>query len=530
MNRILKNSLLALILTAFAACSGGSGTTIVGNPTSSSSSTITLSQLSGEESTITVPLSVFESTPTISAGLSGRLLTGGSSGASASTSSLEGATIDIKINGVLTNEGLSAEDNYQESLQSVVFILTSLQDGDEVTIIVHKNDGTDVSFTGSVSADAETEVVSDFGALEGAAALADRDLASAVEEYCGAYENGDTDSSTAFGCYLAKAFSLPETSDFAAILADFNEGPVNVTEDILGDVVDSFTGEGERPSYFIYTDYENLPFNSFLAGSASTVEKLAQFAVGLNATGTTAQALQTDVDALYADFEELEDLLEVVLDDADFAYEIPEDLFGSEGNLPVNYTQARLHMGSVQAVLVGLDIFAAYDFGATPADVVNSDDTDFDQEILTADLNGTGETVKGVTVDTTPFLTLTNEARITGASARAAQALENLSAGLSIFDDHAEAFFLWQEADGIMTIDVRTLLDDLLTSLNDDVMVGVGEIGGREVSVNLHAFFTDPPSAADVDSSDPFVFEDGAIQFVETYFEDLLDGIAEFGE
>lgn len=525
MNRILRYVPLLPILLAFVACAaGGQGTTIVGNTTSSS---ITVGKLAGDEATVTIPLSVFETTPTISAEATGRFLTGSSS-ASASSSSLSGATIDIEINGVTTNEGVSAEDNYDESSESVIFTLSSLEDGDQITFIIHKNDGTTASFSGTVSASEETTAASDSGSVDGTTALAERDLSAAVSAYCDAYDGGDTDSSVAFGCYLAKALSLPETSDFAAILDDFGEDHVDVENDILGDIVDGFTGEDDASSAgFNYLNYENLPFNSFLSGNGALGEKLAQFAVGLNASGTTVEVLQSDIDALYGDFEELEELLDVVMADADFVFDIPAGLFGTAENLEVSYDQIHLHMGVVQATLVSLDILAAYDFGVTAADVVNGEDSDFDYEVLTADLNGTGETVNGVTVDATPFLTLVDGARITGASGRAAEALQHLSEGLQVFDEGETAEF-WNAAEHISASEARESLDDLLTSLNDDVAVELGEIEGRTVNVNLHEFFANPPSATDVDSTDPFVFEDGTILIVESYFQDLLDGIAEF--
>jgi hypothetical protein len=48
------------------------------------------------------------------------------------------------------------------------------------------------------------------------------------------------------------------------------------------------------------------------------------------------------------------------------------------------------------------------------------------------------------------------------------------------------------------------------------------------VSINLDAFFDNPPSAGDVTDSDPFVFENGEVRIVESYFNDLLDGIVEY--
>jgi hypothetical protein len=428
----------------------------------------------------------------------------------------------------MTNEGVSAEDNYDESSESVMFTLTELTDGDRITFIIHKNDGTTASFSGTVSASEETTAASDSGNLDGASALGERDFSVAVSAYCDAYDGGDTDSSVAFGCYLAKALSLPETSDFAAVLDDFGEEHVDVANDILGDIVDGFTGDDASSANFNYLNYESLPFHSFLTGDGALGEKFARFAVALNATGTTAAALQSDIDALYDDFEEFEELLEVVLADADFVFEIPAGLFGTETNLTVDSDQVHLHMGIVQATLVSLDIFAAYDFGVTAADVVNGDDSDFDYEVLTADLNGTGETINGVTVDTTPFLTLTDSARITGASERAGNAIQHFIDGLAAIDEGETAEFVWGAAEHITAGDAGQSLSDLLTSLNDNVAVELGELRGRTISVNLHEFFANPPSAANVDAADPFVFEDGVIQIVESYFQDLLDGIAEF--
>jgi hypothetical protein len=67
-----------------------------------------------------------------------------------------------------------------------------------------------------------------------------------------------------------------------------------------------------------------------------------------------------------------------------------------------------------------------------------------------------------------------------------------------------------------------------MESLEDGTLVRLSVIESRSVSINLDAFFDNPPSAGDVTDSDPFVFENGEVRIVESYFNDLLDGIVEY--
>lgn len=518
MNRIVAICLF-LLTTVLTAC-GGQGTTIVGNTTSSS---ISIGKMSDEGvSRIAIPIGVFGEEP--AASLVSRFLSASSTTSTPST--LAGATIDVKINGVVTNEGIDAEPLYQADDDAVVFNLSSLTAGDRLTFLIHRVDGTTVSFSGEVSDLEAAEAESDSGNTDGSAALEGRDLSTAIDAYCAAFTADDTDSRSAFGCYLSQVLALPETTDADAILDDFGEAHIDVGNDILGNIVDGFvSGETETLQY---TAYENLPFISFLSDDGlSTAGKFAQFAVELNLTGTTVAQLQSDIDALYGDFEDMETLLDVALADESFTFEIPAGLFGTTGNLQVSYDQLHLHMGGVKAALVSLDILAAYDFGINASQIVNTDGDDFDYEILVADLNGTGETVNGVTVDTTPFLTLSDSSRITGAITRAEACLSEFSEGLAALED-AQASFIDGSAGNIDSLSAKDSIDTLLASLQNDELTHIGSYMDRDISINLHEFFTNPPSAASVTTTDPFVYEGGTIQMVESYFQDLLDGISAF--
>jgi hypothetical protein len=110
---------------------------------------------------------------------------------------------------------------------------------------------------------------------------------------------------------------------------------------------------------------------------------------------------------------------------------LPGELFNSSADIEMTHNDVQLLTGYVKGVLVNLNILEAYDVGVVIEDIVESSGTDIDQEILTADLNGTGETVNGVTVDSTPFLTLDNEALVMGSRDLLAESLAYLSSGLT---------------------------------------------------------------------------------------------------
>lgn len=372
------------------------------------------------------------------------------------------------------------------------------------------------------------------GSLDsGFEALTDRDLATAASEYCAVFDADMTDTEAAFGCFISRQLSLPESSEADTILAAFSEDPIDVETDILEDVFDVMAASSSGAGTFSYTEFDHLPFNDILTGGFSFVGTAARLLDALITTGTTEAELKTEILALRDDYEEFEDMLDVVVADGSFAFNLPSELFNSSADIEITHNDAQLLIGYVKGVLVNLNILEAYDVGVVIEDIVESSGTDIDQEILTADLNGTGETVNGVTVDTTPFLTLDNEALVTGSRDLLAESLAYLSSGLTAIvggetSGAIEELFGDNAANNSGIEDSLALIDDLAESLENSTLVQLTAIERRAISINLDAFFDNPPSAGDVTDSDPFVFENGEVRIVESYFNDLLDGIVEY--
>lgn len=197
-------------------------------------------------------------------------------------------------------------------------------------------------------------------------------------------------------------------------------------------------------------------------------------------------------------------------------------------------------MAMVKFTIVGLNIFEAYDYGVDLDKVLSSTyayGADFDVKVLVADLNGAGETVNGITVDNTAFLKARDLSLITNSKTRFDDGIAYAIAGLLGLKTDAsdlldESFEMEKEE---YVADTLTLFREFETS---SAAAGMVEITSGGVNLDLYTFFNSPPSAASVTSSDPFVYTDYGttdstgsgikLELVESYFRDLLDGIAEF--
>jgi len=510
-----KIFLLFFIAVAITNCSSADrfnqGTTIVGNTSSSpAQQTISIGKLSSGSATITIPLIVFGD----------------------STDDLTGATIDVKVNDEITIDGINAANYYNGVLQAVAFVLSSLRDGDVLQFLIRRSDGTTVTFTGAVTIAGNSTADFTGSSADGFTAFQNQNIAGAEQAYCGIFDSGSTDSQAAFGCYLAKLLSLLETDEAETILISLGEDPIDVEDLILDGVFGEYdihtsTFTSATHSKFRYSNYADLPLHDVITTYKNFEDIVENILDSLNDSGTTAGDLQAQLLDLIPHFEYMESCLDVVLADSIFTFTIPEELFNTSDDMDVTLNDARFFMAKTKASIVVLSIQAAYDFGIDFEDILDASG-DIDPEVLVADLNGTGEFINGVTVDTTPFMTMNDESLITGSHDRFNDALEYLIEALDNVDDGARSdLFNINKPDPDLSQPVG-FFDDLLVSSESP---GGQAINGTEKTINyidLYEFFTDPPSAADVTSSDPFVYEEGKIKIVESYFEELFDDIVNF--
>lgn len=361
----------------------------------------------------------------------------------------------------------------------------------------------------------------------GLAAFEDRDIESAETEFCDSLADNPTDAQLAFGCFFAKLLLLSEGSDADTLLATLGEDPFD-----LGALLDTGGLFDDSESIvlsgwprFNYADF-GLPFASTFAsaGPGESLGLLLQEAID---NGVDAGELKSQVVAFTDDFEDMEDDLEVVLDDSSFTLDLPAELFYVTNDVTVSYNDVRLMMAGLQGTIFSLAVLNAYDPGVNIDDVVTSGE--IDQEILVADLNGSGETVNGVAVDETVFLTLDDASAITDQESRFTEALSNFQTGVQAWIDGETSEFFSMNLNSLnleRAVEVADELTDSLSGLTTMDSFGTETV----VSLNLNEFFSNPPDASEVDvgAGDPFVLEDGNAQPVESYFDELLDGIAEF--
>lgn len=375
---------------------------------------------------------------------------------------------------------------------------------------------------------------------EGMDHLEDQDLVAAEQTFCEAYDAGEINSEVAFGCFLTQALLLPESANFTTLLESFDEPAMDTEEDIIEDIIESYTGTPSASTDifgFNYQNYSHLPLSSILNSSADIQSKWAQVVNRLVTTGTSAEDFRNQVQDLIDDFEYLETLLDSVLADPTFSFTIPEEVFNRGTESQVEYHHVNFMMSGVKSTIVTLSLFSAYDLGMNPEDVVNEDGDDFDLEVLVEDFNGTGATVNDVTVDSVAFLTLVDSSLISSNRIRFIEAIEHLEEGLSDLTNSQMDGLLDSSITSIKLnfvvaneTELNDLLDDLKISAQSSGFQTISAFTGRVVKMDLYEFFTNPPSATDVSSSDPFIYDedDDKISMVEAFLSDLFIDIIDY--
>lgn len=442
--------------------------------------------------------------------------------------------------------------------------VTYSEDGNTITFEVTFSDGTTITVTLTFDDDGnlesgtleengsstpatfeETTTANHGGSTEealtaGFVAFEERDATTAESEYCEELLDDPTNSTLAFGCFWAKMMLLPETTEAATLLAVFDENPFSLETSLLGtngffDNLDTLETEGRDFILFNYLDF-NLPFADFFS-SVDTLDFSEKMAALLDLAidnSISTSEIQNRISDLTPYFTELEALLTIVLADTDFTFALPPSLYRldefafinevDDGDIDVTYTDVELFMGATQSIIVGFDWSVAYDLGVEIENIVQSGN--INQTILVADLNGTGETIGSVTVDTTPFLTLTDSERITNNQSRFLSALTFQKNGLQNILDGEISDFATEPSSQYDLIEYITFLEQMIDSINN----GLTDIDLLNAQINMQNFFSSPPDASTLDASagDPFVLESGDATLVESYFRELLDGTAEF--
>lgn len=516
-------ALLILVASSLmAGCSGGSGVE-AGNPDISAKK-ITITPTSGTESYEVTVLD--EDTVVVSQLESGEYVE-----TTTVTYSEDGNTITFEVT---FSDGTTIE-----------VTLTFDDDGNlESGTLEENSSSTPATFEESAGENHEGTTAEALTA--GFSAFEERDTTTAESEYCEELLDDPTNSTLAFGCFWSKMMLIPETTEATTLLAAFDENPFSLETSLFGtnglfDNIDDIETEGQYFILFNYLDF-NLPFADFFTSvdSLDFSEKMASLLDLAIDNGISTSEIQNMIDDLTPYFTELEALLTIVLADADFTFTLPPSLYRldefpfitevDDGELDVIYTDVELFMGSLQSIIVNFEWSMAYDLGVEIENIVQSGN--INQAILVADLNGTGETIGSVTVDTIPFLTLTDSDRITNSQSRLLSALTFQKNNLQNILDGEVSDFATEPSNNYDLSRYITFLEQMIDSINNgltDIDLP-GSSLGTDLQINMQNFFSSPPDASTLDASagDPFVLESGDATLVESYFRELLDGTAEF--
>jgi hypothetical protein len=388
--------------------------------------------------------------------------------------------------------------------------------------------------------------------------LVNQNFDEALDTYCNAFRLNGENSELAFGCFFTKLIELSGSDEYQSIMAAFDESQVPLIDRLLADgglldLRDRIETPSDRFPAFNYYDFD-LPFsqkiNQYDGGEflvkSDKVERLVQVLLEQN---ITLDELKTRINNFKPYFQEFEILLSVVAADEDFSFNMPGLAFRLNSNFVVTHNDILFTLSGVQGTLVGFDIMMAYNQGLEIENIMTEDEFVADllqvnPEILVADLNGSGELINAgngqlVEVDEVAFLTLVNGDLITRNRDRflsslvlSSVAMTNLLNGeVSTMTENVVTDYDLQEGINVINDLIISMVTDQLTPIQKPIASGHFGVEFERISVNLQAFFDNPPSASNIDIAvgDPFVISNnGKAQAVKAYFDVFLDGIVTF--
>ncbi|MBX7149390.1 hypothetical protein K1X76_09950 [bacterium] len=356
------------------------------------------------------------------------------------------------------------------------------------------------------------------------------DLVSAQSQYCDTLVLEPADVNLAFGCGLVKLMRSVEQQQAADILTAFNQAPVSVENDILGPngVINSYKAlKNNNSAYtFNYSDF-NLPFANNItqhAGDANGL--LASILKPLIDKNMSVAQVQDLLKSFQPYFIDVEDNFNIAITDANLNFAIPKELFNTSEDLHAKQGDAYAMLSATQAIVAGIDMFKAYDYGVQLKSVLLKDGK-INLKALVTELNGVVK-VSGVNAsDNVSFLTLIDGALFTNQRARFTFALNNAKQALSkIKTDHTDFYPSLSES---KLNDVLVTVDEAILSMNGEMVSFSQFPHAGDFTVNLKALFDTPPNAKNMDiaSGYPFVLEGDVVKPVESYFKTLLTGIVD---
>ena len=366
---------------------------------------------------------------------------------------------------------------------------------------------------------------------KGLEAFRNRDLAGARDAFCKELPDEPNDSRLAFGCFWAKTMLLPANPALAAIFGVFGEdfavdvdyyGPAGVFTNL--ELVDR--PGGDFFPQFNYVEFD-LPFAQRMRETemGSVLSTLIQLALD---HGVSLRDLQGMMEDFIPVLEELAVLSVPILADPAFSFTLPKELFHRDSDVEVTPNDTVLFTAAVEATIFKLQLLTAYDFGV---DLGKSliEGAGIDEKALLEDLNGSGATVHGKTMDTVAFLTLIDGERITASKDRFLRACTLAKQGLAQLEaGELSAFFTPARGESSLKEPIE-LMEDLIASSTQG-LTPLRLITSQAVGLNLLQFFAHPPDAAAMSTGagDPFVLSGDRLTGVESYFRAFFDGILSF--
>ncbi len=372
------------------------------------------------------------------------------------------------------------------------------------------------------------------GTIEaGSTALSEHDFTEAESQYCNVYNDDNTNSEAAFGCFFAKALMLPESDDSASLLELAGEDPV-IMEQALYSPDDGLVTfkhlieGGSFPLTFNYSDF-NLPFRNFSSPGQALVKYMTGYKFAIEVpdseyfsdylnfgsllntiilNGGDSSSVERRLLAYSDELEEMEAILADVLTDEAFLFSVPQGFANTSVEPVVRRTDVLALSAMVKTARVLIGLIEGYDMGINIEDVVRTIDgvPQIDVALLVADINGSGATINGVTVDSIPALTLIDSSKIQEQKTRMIEALEHAQSALELWsssgDSSAENSDFYGahrlSGDHISSEDYENSAD-FLGEVSASGSAGMTQLsffanrGNFDVRINLENFFDNPP-------------------------------------
>jgi hypothetical protein len=305
------------------------------------------------------------------------------------------------------------------------------------------------------------------------------------------------EAKAAFGAAFTRLILLYESQPSKAIAAAFGQAEPSVARLIGADGC-------------LMRRIQGVP-NTRAVDFVPFVEQKGRQIFGKIVAGTTIQKFQDDAKGFIPLVQEIAPLLATASSSPDLAFSVPKELLFAARDIPVNQIDALALLAVVNFAEAGLQLLEPWSFPLTLSGIFDSSGKFIGNKAnLVSQMN--------------EFFTLRADHQMSIVQMIITSGLNEVLLMRSTLTTATQ--------DGVLDNDANTQamyaeIEQTAKALQQSLVNGSTAVPylSPATMMDLSLFFADPPNGNETSLGDPFVLQGGAIEFVESYFTKLLEGV-----